>query len=242
MSSLLTDQRRNFEISLISALCKLLGIQKLKTSIYHPACNGQERFNHTLVESLRHFCRENEYDWVRWLPLVTFAYNTGDHSVTGTSPWELVFGREARTPVCVEFEEELKNVSHRDHMNRLKRRLAQLPEETLLKIRENRSKRTEESGTSLKEGEQVYCRNFTAAKSKQGKLQPRSEGRYQVVEAISPDYFIRKGRRRRLVHGCHLKPAGGRFTHLASASGLAGVDTGQPCRSSHSRRYVVLLL
>ena len=36
-----------------------------------------------------------------------FAYNYNVHDLTGFSPSELVFGREARSPVCVEFEEEV---------------------------------------------------------------------------------------------------------------------------------------
>lgn len=39
---LLTDQGRNFVSSLFKGVCTLLGIQKLRTTPYHPQCNGMD--------------------------------------------------------------------------------------------------------------------------------------------------------------------------------------------------------
>ena len=48
-----SDQGRNFKSELIADLCRLLGTQKLRTSLYHPQTNGQcERFNSTLIGML----------------------------------------------------------------------------------------------------------------------------------------------------------------------------------------------
>ena len=40
-SKIITDQGRNFESELIEHLCQLAGVQKLRTSPYHPQTNGQ---------------------------------------------------------------------------------------------------------------------------------------------------------------------------------------------------------
>ena len=50
---IISDQGRNFESRLISKLCKLGRVKKLRTSPYHPQSNGQcERFNATLLSML----------------------------------------------------------------------------------------------------------------------------------------------------------------------------------------------
>ena len=53
--ALLSDRGTNFLSSLGLDLCKLLGIEKLNTTAYHPQCNGMvEYFNRTSRE-----CRES---------------------------------------------------------------------------------------------------------------------------------------------------------------------------------------
>ena len=48
-----TDQGRNFESELFREICKLLGIQKARTTPYRPSGKGQvERYNHTLMDAL----------------------------------------------------------------------------------------------------------------------------------------------------------------------------------------------
>ncbi|VDI48099.1 Hypothetical predicted protein [Mytilus galloprovincialis] len=48
-----SDQGPEFESRLISELCKLLGIDKTRTTTYHPQSDGQvERFNRTLLSML----------------------------------------------------------------------------------------------------------------------------------------------------------------------------------------------
>ena len=39
-------------------------------------------------------------DWGRYLPLVEFAYNNNFHSSIGMAPYEALYGRKCRSPVC----------------------------------------------------------------------------------------------------------------------------------------------
>ena len=56
-----TDQGKNFESSLISEICQLLGMTKTRTTPYHPQSDGLvERFNRTLLNMLSIFCQDNE--------------------------------------------------------------------------------------------------------------------------------------------------------------------------------------
>ena len=146
MKSLLTDQGRNFEGSLVKK-CQLMGIKKLRTTIFHPCRNRLvERVNRYLIAMLAHYVGSGQRGWDRWLSLVTTAYNSGCHSTTGVSPWELVFGPPARSLVENELGEqrELGGQSYQQFLARLKRGMSVTRERALERIKRGQEKRTED--------------------------------------------------------------------------------------------------
>nr|GEX37176.1 hypothetical protein [Tanacetum cinerariifolium] len=68
---------------------------ELKVSTaYHPQTDGQtEVVNKCLECYLRCMTRERPKEWVQWLPLAKFWYNTNKHSSTKISPYEAVYGQ-----------------------------------------------------------------------------------------------------------------------------------------------------
>lgn len=95
-----SDQGRNFESSLIRELCKLYGIEKTRTTPYHPQGNGQtERFNRTLCQMIRSLEPSARHKWPELITQLVFLYNSTPHSVTGFSPFRLLYGREPFTPI-----------------------------------------------------------------------------------------------------------------------------------------------
>ncbi len=98
----LTDQGRQFESQLFSALCKLLDIEKVRSCPYHPQDNGQvERFNATLQQMLKCYVSANRNDWDEHLPYLCMAYRATPHESTGCSPNMMVFGMENNMPLDV---------------------------------------------------------------------------------------------------------------------------------------------
>ena len=80
------------------------GVQKLRTSPYHPQANGQcKHFNGTLLNMLGTLTPEQKKDWKSHVPALVHAYNGTRSAATGFSPYFLLFGREPRFPVDVEF-------------------------------------------------------------------------------------------------------------------------------------------
>ena len=101
----LTDQGRAFESKQFSSLCLTWRVRKLRTTAFHPQCNGAcERLNQTLKHSLAKLMINAEpSSWPHCLPLALFCYNSSVHSSTGFTPFFLTFGCEARAPTDVLF-------------------------------------------------------------------------------------------------------------------------------------------
>ena len=99
---ILTDQGSNFTSQLLEELYRMLHIQPIRTSPYHPQTDGLvEHFNQTLKAMLRKVHIQEGQDWDQLLPYVLFAYREIPQSTTGFSPFELLYGREVRGPLDV---------------------------------------------------------------------------------------------------------------------------------------------
>ena len=98
---LLSDRGQNFLSKLITQLCELFQITRLRTSAYHPQTNATcERFNSTLEQTLRTYCEKDTKDWDKLLQPVLLAYRiTPCTSSTLVSPYFLLFKQEARLPI-----------------------------------------------------------------------------------------------------------------------------------------------
>jgi transposase InsO family protein len=99
-----SDQGRDFESHVIQEICKLLQIEKTRTSSYHPQCDGQvERFNRTVQQMLKMFVNENRSDWDEHLPYVMMAYRSSRQDSTGCTPNWLMLGREVSLPIDIMY-------------------------------------------------------------------------------------------------------------------------------------------
>ena len=71
------------------------------STTFHPQTDGQsERTIQTLEDMLRACVMEFKGSWDNYLALIKFAYNNSYQSSIGMAPYEALYGRKCRTPVC----------------------------------------------------------------------------------------------------------------------------------------------
>jgi hypothetical protein len=72
---------------------------KMSTSFW-PQTDGQtERVNLVIQQFLRNYVMMDQQDWVDHLELAKFCYNNSEHSVTSSTPFQMVTGKSPIVPV-----------------------------------------------------------------------------------------------------------------------------------------------
>ena len=114
---ILSDRGSQFTGYIFRILCNLFGIKKQFTTAYHPQTNGMiERFHRFLKERLRCIAFDNELDfmkgddWDIFLPEIEFAYNNTKNEMTGTAPYEVIYGHILRTPSDTILKQNVQRV------------------------------------------------------------------------------------------------------------------------------------
>ena len=222
---IISDQGCNFESELIANLYEVAGVQKLRTSPYHPQTNGQyERFNSTLLNMLGTLTPGQKKDWKTYVPAMVHAYNCTRNTATGYSPYYLLFGREPRLPIDVEFGLKRGNQQgppcNSNYVTKLRRRLrfAHKKAKQVASRQQARHKglydrRCNEAALGI--GDLVLVKK-TAWKGRH-KIQDRWESdEYQVIGQPNPDIPVYEvkciaGGKTRVLHCNLLLPLQGRI-------------------------------
>jgi len=99
---LLSDNGKEFDNLVMKELCRLLEVDKIRTTVYKASTNGAvERFHRTLNGMLGKVVATNQRNWDEFLPSVMGAYRASIHESTGYSPNFMMLGRENLAPVDV---------------------------------------------------------------------------------------------------------------------------------------------
>ncbi len=114
-SILLSDQGSQFVGSVMEEVYRLLSVQHVTISVYHPQSNGLvEKWNGTLKSMLRKLCAERPSDWDRYVEPAMFAYREVPQDSLGFSPFEMLHGRTVRGPLAILKELWTKNIPDED--------------------------------------------------------------------------------------------------------------------------------
>ncbi|GJR93157.1 putative reverse transcriptase domain-containing protein, partial [Tanacetum coccineum] len=99
--SIIFDRDRRFASHFWQSLHKALGTQLDMSIAYHPQTDGQSERTIQTLEDMLHACvLDFGKSWDRHLLLVEFSYNNSYHTSIKAAPFEALYGRKCRSPIC----------------------------------------------------------------------------------------------------------------------------------------------
>ena len=99
--SIISDKDPRFTSRFWPKLQEAMGTRLNFSTAFHPQTDGQsERTIQMLEDMLRACALEFRRSLDAYLRLAEFAYNNSYHTSIGMTPYEALYGRKCRTPVC----------------------------------------------------------------------------------------------------------------------------------------------
>nr|GEW95709.1 putative reverse transcriptase domain-containing protein [Tanacetum cinerariifolium] len=99
--SIMCDRDGRFTSNFWKSFQKALGTDICMSTTYHPETDGQsERIIQTLEDMLRTCVIDFGKVWVKYLPLAELSYNNNYHASIKAAPYEALYGRKCRSPMC----------------------------------------------------------------------------------------------------------------------------------------------
>ena len=195
--NIFTDQGRNFESGLFSALCSILQIHKTRTTAYRPSLNGQsERYNRTLMDAVRCFVGKRQNDWDVYIPQLAGAIRATVNRSTGQTPNFMMFGREINIPADLMFASVMTEESMlvNEYIQKLVVSLRESHQFALKKLKETQKRMKKNYDLRILEktyetGDKVYVQGEAVSQGICKKIAPPWKGPGIIIEKIIPYLF-----------------------------------------------------
>jgi len=114
---IISDQGSQFTSREWQAFVKKYGFKHNTTTPYHPQSNGiDERFNGTISRILRCYTDYFQEEWDESLKWALFVYNTTVHDPSGHSPYQILHGVDARSPLKGAPDNNSSNITFIDQV------------------------------------------------------------------------------------------------------------------------------
>ena len=185
-SELVTDQGTEFNNQLLTHIAEKTHMKHIMTTPYHPQANGQvERMNQTLAGIIRKLTNDYGNMWDEHVATALFAYRTTRQSTTKFTPFYLLHGYEAVTPLN-------KRLAKIGDQKDLSKRFGQLVEilSKRVQARENIKERQIIQkkyydqgliGPTYIVGDLVWVDKKTLSRIPRNKMDPKLEGPFEII-------------------------------------------------------------
>ena len=98
-AKIISDRDAKFTSKFWTAMFQSIGTLLNLSSAYHPESDAQtKRVNQVIKDMLRSYCNQQPQLWLKYLPLVEFAYNSSFHRNLGMSPFKALYGQDCLVP------------------------------------------------------------------------------------------------------------------------------------------------
>ena len=99
--SIVSDTDPRFTAHFFKSFQKAMGTRLTMSTAFHPQTDGQsERTIQVLEDMLRECVLDHKGSWEEHLPLVEFAYNNSYQVSIQMAPYEALYKRPCRSPIC----------------------------------------------------------------------------------------------------------------------------------------------
>ena len=99
--SMVSDRDPRFTAHFWKSFQKAIGTRLTMSTAFHPNTYGQsERTIQVLEDMLQACVLDHKGSWEKHLPLVEFAYNNSYQASIQMAPYEALYGRPCRSPLC----------------------------------------------------------------------------------------------------------------------------------------------
>ncbi|KAL0546071.1 hypothetical protein IC582_015976 [Cucumis melo] len=189
--SIVSDRDARFTSKFWKSLQTAMGTRLDFSTAFHPQTDGQtERLNQVLEDMLRACALEFPGSWDSHLHLMEFAYNNSYQATIGMAPFEALYGKCCRSPVCWGEVGEQRLMGPE---------LVQSTNEAIQKIRsrmhtaQSRQKSyadVRQKDLEFEIGDKVFLKvapmRGVLRFERRGKLSPRFVGPFEILERIGP--------------------------------------------------------
>nr|GEU44456.1 putative reverse transcriptase domain-containing protein [Tanacetum cinerariifolium] len=189
--STISDRDSHFTSRFWQSLQNALGTQLDMSTSYHPETDEQsERTIQTLKDMLRACAIDFRKGWEKHLPLVEFSYNNSYHASIKATPFESLYGRKCRSPICwaevgdtqltgpeIIHETTEKIVQIQQHLQAARDR-----QRSYANVRRKPLEFQNKDRVTLR----ISPRKGIIRFGKRGKLNPRYIGPFKILKRISP--------------------------------------------------------
>ena len=206
---IVSDRGPQFISDLMGKVYEMVGVKPIFTSPYHPMANGKIERQHSILKSiLKKLCYLQPKEWDRYLPCALFAMREIPTDSKGFSPFELLYGRQARGPLSILHEiwsnNELSSETQSSYQFLLDLR-SRLEETAQLAAKYNEvamdKYKTYFDARSCKRSFSVGDEVLIMLPDSSNKLLMAWQGPYKVLEKVnSVDYVLDVGGKSKLFH------------------------------------------